>query len=153
MRKFYWKDMFAKNDPDKLIRAIESALSGDEIYDADSGSDGMSLFEAAVRWGNAETVKACITKGADADYRDIEKMSADSRDFENSALWAAISERNTDTLKALLGAGANVRVVKKINWDLRTNVFPEAETDNPSLETLEYKRYLDSGEEILKILK
>jgi ankyrin repeat protein len=151
LKKFYWKDMFAKNDPEKLSRAIESALTGDEIFDVkdDNGKySENSLFMAASRWGNSETVKACIVRGANADCR-----AGSLQGIVNSALTAAISERNADALKALIDAGADVKETNELKWDLRANIFPEAEADNPSPEVLEYKRYLDSGEEILKILK
>jgi ankyrin repeat protein len=146
--------MFAKNDPEKLSRAIESALSIDEIFtvrddDGNGNHIGNSLFNAAVRWGNAETVKACVTGGAGAYYYGIGNL----QDIVDHALKSAISRRNADTVKALLDAGANAEIVYGDKWDLRANVFPEAETGNPSPEVLEYKRYLDSGEEILKVLK
>ena len=158
MRKFYWKDLFAKNDPEKFTRAIQSALTGGEIFAATDDSRGYdkgdSLFNAAVCWGNAETVKACIAKREEnSDCRGIEEEREHLRDTLSSALWDAVSARNADTLKALLDAGADVKELGEAEWDLRANLFPEAETGNPSPEALEYKRYLDSGEEILKMLK
>jgi ankyrin repeat protein len=92
-------------------------------------------------------------RGADIDYCSVGKKRGGRADISDSLLYPAIKERNTDTLKTLLDAGADVNAVEDIKWDLRANVFPEAETDNPSPAALEYKRYLDSGEEILKMLK
>jgi ankyrin repeat protein len=147
-----YKDVFANNSEEALISAVKNGLS---VYlrnrDGEYG-DYQTFYDAAIRYGTPGIVKACIEAGASVHCVDPRRARTTSPHAVTSSVVAAIEADNAAALRVLLEAGANVKILKDVQWSLRRNIFPEASTDGGE-EALEFKRKLDTGAEILRLLR
>ena len=152
MRNIKYRDIFANNSPEALIEAVRNGFPvyREDFYDK-YGHESQTFFEAAVRYGTPELVKACVEMGADVNCADPQKARQVSPRAMSSSLLAAMSSYNPETLRALFECGARTGILNDLLWDLERNFIPEAERDDEKAK--EIKRRLDAGAEILKILR
>ena len=116
--------------------------------------NGMTFFNAAIRWGTPELVNACIEAGEDVNCADGEL--AHEAFLPASSLMAAMQSLNFETLRALLAAGAdpNRLVMHGTAWELRRKSCPESIEDIPKAERKRFvglRKRLGGGAEILRI--
>ena len=97
---FGYSEMLRHESVEELAQRLDNGL---DVYQKDTSprGGGRTFFEAAIRWGNPEVVKLCLEKGADPDF-------ADPTGKPGSAMSAAIYEKNLETLRALIEAGADL---------------------------------------------
>jgi hypothetical protein len=142
-----FKEVFARNSPESIASAVQKGFDLN-IQD----SEGMTFYNAALRYGTSEVVKACIDAGADVDEVWGGSGIIQYRSYPESwPLYAAVDGFNADAVKTLIEVGAEAKVAGRFDWWLRTNIFPEGSDCSEASQML--KKRLDSGSEILKILR
>jgi ankyrin repeat protein len=135
-----FRGVFAENSAEEIASAVKNGL---DLFCEDA--DREDFFEAALKYGSADVVRACL-----------EQVSDVNKDWNAARImkWmlrTAIEARGAEAVKALLEAGARAREEENLKWHERANVFPEG-TDG-SEEAREFKARLDAGEEILRLLR
>ena len=153
------REAFESYDPNELISAVRDGL---DIYEEVKNEDWSTrtFYEAAVMWGTPELVKVCVEVGANPDCVNLAMGARSWPPATTSSLVAAITFFNPGTLRTLLECGANPRYlyVGDINWHLRRNSLPEVKhlqdfTPKEQIQLVDFKKRLDTGTEILHILR
>jgi ankyrin repeat protein len=161
LKKIEFRDIFAKNSEEAIIKAIKNGLDPylkilfADWYLSDDGYfinnlNYMTFFGDAVRYGTPGIVAACIEMGVDVNSVIPGTTSATTRKAETSALYAALDTFNVPTLRALLEHGADATVLGTLEFEVRRNIFPEASRDKRAMK---FKHRLDEGVEVLKLLR
>lgn len=103
----YFTKMFEEYSPAELATQIRNGLSYYKKYDIGAYGE-MTFFEAAIRWGSADIVKACVEMGADVNEIPFPRSPNPLGMELTRTLEIAISENNAETLRALIGLGADI---------------------------------------------
>ena len=146
-------------NPEKLISYVKNGFDVYTELELRRWYKG-TFFEAAIRWGTPELVKACIEAGANPNFiwlkREVLPLAV-------SSILTAIRMFRLDNLKVLLENGANVNYLRVhelnyIKWHMRRNLLPEFEhlqdfSKSEQFKITELKKELDTGAEIVRTLK
>jgi len=142
-----FRDVFAGNTMEDIANAVRNGLDL-SLKDADKEV----FLNAALRHGAPEVVQACVDRGINVNERWSGGGMMTFKTYPEAwPLSTAIEARNADAVEVLLKAGADPEIADKLDWHERTNVFPER--DGKSKDAKEFKRRLDAGAKILRILR
>ena len=114
----YFTKMFEEYSPAELATQIRNGLSYYKKYDIGAYGE-MTFFEAAIRWGSADIVKACVEMGADVNEIPFPRSPNPLGMELTRTLEIAISENNAETLRALIELGADVNTNSPLIYAIR----------------------------------
>jgi ankyrin repeat protein len=138
-------DVFADNGADEIAAAVRAGLPL-SAKDADMEE----FFTAALRYGAAEVMRACVDSGGNVNERWSGGDWINFKHFPTSyPLYKAIEAHNADAAEVLLEAGAEAGFANELNWHERLNIFPEGD-GAPAAKKLQAR--LAAGAKILRLL-